>query len=277
MTDINIKILQYDLPQEKEFVHIYPLSDWHLGSAQFDKRKLKEITETIKDDPNGVVLIAGDVLENATRHSVSDIWSQNMTPQEQVEMARDYLWPIREKIVAVTEGNHELRTYKADGFLPLRYLTEILHLDVDRVYSMGPFVLFLGFGDVDRHKGKSSPCVFTVYCKHGDGGGRKMGAKALRMADMGIDVCADVYIMGHVHQQMMFPGLRYEPDVRTRTAVPRPMLFVDSGSFLGWGGYAAQKGYPPTVTGCPIITLWYERSRGERDLIVRRMKGEIII
>ena len=80
--------------------------------------------------------------------------------------------------------------------------------------------------------------------------------------------------MAHVHAQVYFFSFN---DLHTLPGNvmrwPRTMWFVNSGSFLKRGsGYAAAKGYPPTVMGCPVI----EMSGTEHKVVVtmgRRCDG----
>ena len=98
-----------------------------------------------------------------------------------------------------------------------------------------------------------------------------MGGKVNRMADMQSSIIADVYISGHTHQQVAFPREIYIADTMKSTLVPVRSLFVNSGAFLGWGGYGIEQGYPPSVVGAPYIKLWAERMRtGKKDVTMKR-------
>ena len=73
-------------------------------------------------------------------------------------------------------------------------------LGIYEKYSKESSFLFVRFGErSNNHKesngsGKVRKLCYTIYCNHGSGGGRKEGAKAIRLADMASIVDADIYI-----------------------------------------------------------------------------------
>ena len=47
--------------EELDYLNIYPLGDVHIGSKECDMELLKEWVEMVKNDPNGAVVIIGDM------------------------------------------------------------------------------------------------------------------------------------------------------------------------------------------------------------------------
>jgi hypothetical protein len=196
------------------------------------------------------------MLELTTKNSVGDIWGQNMTPWQQIERAAEILRPIKDRIIGACDGNHELRAYKYDGLLPMRSV--LAHLgftqeEIDEKHAMGGLLLFIGMA-IEGYGSRRT--TYTLYSRHGCGGGRRVGGKANRMEDMKSEVLADIYILSHTHQEMAFPSgtMIALPDPRPHLTLMKH-LHVNSGSFLAWGGYAVQYGFPPSVVGCPFIEL----------------------
>lgn len=241
-----------------DHIRLYGLSDWHLGSEYCDRKALQKTINAIQTTPSAYCVLLGDMMDNALKGSVSNVYMSTMNPQSQINEAANILQPIKDKILAITEGNHEARTIKEVGILPMYILALKLGLDVENVYSVGAFVLFLRYGNALR-TGRNN--VFSIYCKHGSGGGGTVGGKANAMDKMKADIVADVYISAHTHQQLAFMREIYIADKQKQTLVSQKSLFVNSGSFLSWGGYAVEKGFSPSPTGTPVIDLWTDRKR----------------
>jgi hypothetical protein len=62
-----------------------------------------------------------------------------------------------------------------------------------------------------------------------------------------------MYVSGHSHSQLVFPRDVFE--VKRNRVVRRRQLFVASGSFLNYEGYAAKMGLTPQKIGAPRIRL----------------------
>jgi predicted phosphodiesterase len=244
-----VKIISFEHPGDT--VRLYPIGDVHLGSVFCDEKELRKVVQRVKDDLDAYVILMGDMLDMTTRNSVGDIWSQTLTPWQQIDRAAELLEPIKDRIIAVTEGNHEDRAFKFDGLLPMRQVAAQLRLDLEKVYApcAGLIDVCLQASDRKAHT--------TIYFKHGFGGGRTMGAKANRMKDMKSEVLADVLIMAHTHEQMAFTSASRVPRVNQgRPYIDEVRhLHVNSNSFLAWGGYATKQGYAPGFTGCPVLEL----------------------
>ena len=264
-----VKILQTDL--EHSEIYLYGLSDQHLGSRFHDARARDRVIREIEKTPNAYILLLGDWMDNALKSSVGSTYEQIMNPHEQIREAAGILYPVRDRIIGVTEGNHEMRSFEEVGLLPMYLLCSKLELNLDRVYSMGAFLLFVGLKGT-KHRRE----VFSIYCKHGAGGGGTIGSKANALNKMKDDIIADVYLCGHTHQNMAFPGKIYLADPNKKKLTEHRRLFVNTGSFLNWGGYAVDKGYAPTTTGAKPIHLWHERVYdGASDTIVKHAYTEI--
>ena len=96
---------------------------------------------------------------------------------------------------------------------------------------------------------------YTVYCNHGSGGGRKEGAKAIRLADMAGIVDADIYIHSHSHLPMVMKQGFFRADVCNSTVTNVTKLFVNTAANLSYGGYGAAQEYKPSSTDTPVIYL----------------------
>ena len=91
---------------------IYPISDVHLGSLEHNEEEWKKFVEMIKDDPKAYIILAGDLMNNTTRSSVSNIFDEVMRPRTQKKKLIEYLTPIKDRILCAVSGNHERRRHR---------------------------------------------------------------------------------------------------------------------------------------------------------------------
>lgn len=82
-----MKVISFDAVTDSDEVIIYPLGDMHIGDAYSTKGELIRVVNKIKDNPNAYCILNGDIVNNATRNSVSDIYSEQMSPMTQVMVA----------------------------------------------------------------------------------------------------------------------------------------------------------------------------------------------
>ena len=111
-----MKVIKHDLPQF-ETLEIYPLADVHIGDSLHDRKRLKQFINEVLEKENRYVIVNGDIINNAVKHGVSDVYAEELTPNQQIEETVNLLNPIKDRILVITEGNHENRTYKQDGIL----------------------------------------------------------------------------------------------------------------------------------------------------------------
>ena len=71
---------------EREDITIIPLSDVHLGAAECMEQRFIQFVKSIADKPNVYVILGGDLINNATRSSVSNIFEERYRPADQKKM-----------------------------------------------------------------------------------------------------------------------------------------------------------------------------------------------
>lgn len=111
-----MKIIRVNLNKENnkimEDITIIPIADVHIGDKLANLKLFKETIERIKNEPNTYTIINGDLCNMALKNSKSDVYSDDLSPMEQVITMVDYLKPIKDKILVIGTGNHEDRTQK---------------------------------------------------------------------------------------------------------------------------------------------------------------------
>lgn len=219
-------------------VNLHLLSDLHIGSAYTDYARLEADITAARDDPNGVVAIAGDVFDmilpgDEKRFRVDKLHPRvrcNDVVNECLEWACDLLWSVNDKIVFISEGNHDNKVSKKHSFDPIRDLCEQLGV------ARGDYAGLLRL----RFNGKKT---YNVGYWHGHGGGAtrmsavKQSGRLLDIFD-GLDACWT----GHRHQRYACPTVRYSPT--PRGLIERKVWLLMSGAYMRNSDYAIEALHP---------------------------------
>ncbi len=236
-----------DLPEEWESLYVIPISDAHIGDPRFNLHKLQGYLEWILSRPNAYTVLNGDILDAAIEGSVGDTYDATMTTGEAIKYAKQLFMPLKDRILGVTEGNHEARITRKTGVSPMDMLAAFL----DVPFDASGLLLKVRFGK--QKNGKK--LAYSIYATHGHGGGRTIGGKANNLGRLGSIVIADCYTQGHIHTAMTYQDAIYIPDLRNNNIMLHRRSYVSSGSFVDWGGYAQRQSYTPGRLGSARIRL----------------------
>lgn len=254
-----MKVINVDLPRELSSIELHTFADEHIGDEHCDLKRLKERIEYVVNTPNAYCVLNGDLIDNATKTSIGDCYANEFNPMEQLKNAVSLFEPLKDKIVAITHGNHENRTYRKEG-IDLSYLLAS-QLGLSSVYTPTSAVLFLRFGKQSCGKketngsGKVRKVCYSLYMLHGSGGGRKEGAKAIRLADMAGIIDCDIYCHAHTHLPMVMKQGFFRIDTRNSTVSFVDKLFVNTAANLKYGGYGEAGEFKPSSQYTPVIYL----------------------
>ena len=254
-----MKSIKIDLPRELPSVEVHTFADEHIGDEHSDIKRLRERIARVENDPLAYCILNGDIIDNATKTSIGDTYTQVFNPMEQLAKAVEIFSPIRDKILCITHGNHENRTYKKEGINLSCLLAKQLGLE-DR-YTPTSAALFVRVGEMTggnketNGSGKYRKICYTMYVLHGSGGGRKEGAKAIRLADMASIIDTDIYIHSHTHLPMVMKQAFHRIDERNSTVAIVDKLFVNTAANLKYGGYGEAGAFKPSSTDTPVIYL----------------------
>ena len=246
-----MKVIKHTLPDFDQ-LQILPLADLHLGDIHSDGKKINEWLAYIKDTPNCYTILNGDLMNTAIKSSVSDSYLETLTPMEQLKQCVKLFEPIKDKILLVTQGNHEVRIAKQDSI----DITELMctQLGIGDRYSPTSALLFVSFGSQTEGHHKGKPVLYSGYCVHGSGaGGRKEGGKINRLADLANIIDADFYVMSHTHLPAIVRNSYYRVNTRHCTVTKVDRLFLNTSSSLEYGGYGEFFSYKPNSLETPMI------------------------
>lgn len=260
-----------DLGNEPRNITIEIFSDLHIGSTKCDYDEIIRRVKLVEEDPNKYCVILGDVVNNTTKTSVGDVYEEPVSPMNQIKKAVDIFRPIKDKILGVTTGNHERRTYKQDG-IDLGYFF-CRELGIEDCYDYAGVVIFVRFGKkihansyrtrkdgtkpLHRERGTNCGAItYSMYITHGDGGcGRTVGGKMNALSRRGDMIDTDIVVMGHTHLPATFRECSWKTDNIHKCITQHEQVFVNASATLDHEEYAEIYGMAPSSKRSPVIGL----------------------
>ena len=248
-----MQMLKHVLPKAEtgDKIRIYLLSDIHIGNVGFHQSLFKRHVQQAADDPNGYVMLLGDVLDAVfvtdKRYAPcagdrdAALSMRNDLINMQAEKATALLAPLRGKILACLIGNHEEAVVRSCSVDPLRIVAH----DLDAPYEAA-YAAYVRLAIPTRRHGN---CHVDFYLHHGAGGGALSGAKINRVERRaGWFATADVVASGHNHKRSLTTNVAL--------SVPRASMHVQEKTqiCMNTGGYL--RGYAQDVAG----SLYTERA-----------------
>ena len=244
-------LIIHEFPERPD-LHIHFIADVHLGAQEHMAKNWEYFCGHVLDDPNAYLIIGGDMINNATRNSVSNIFDETMRPREQKRMMSEMLKPLRKRILCALPGNHEGRSGKDADDDPMYDI--MCKLDLEDLYRENLAFIKIQMGRKDSD-GQKNP-TYTLAATHGAGGGIYTGAAVNRNERFGyvIDGC-DALLVAHSHKPFVTqPGKIYIDRNNNKVSI-KPFKVIVATSWLEYGGYAARKQLLP-ASHCPqVITL----------------------
>lgn len=239
---------------------VYPLADVHLGSEDADVEAFERLVEEIRQDASAYVVLAGDLIDNGLKSSVTNVYRQTMRPAEQKrEMAR-MLSPIRDKIACILPGNHCGRSSKESDDCPAYDIAS--KLDLEDVYRENMAFIRIRLGKDTAHQ---RPYRYFIGVVHGAGGGAQAGSLVNKTdAFMQPIEGLDVLIRAHDHKPYALRTSKIEFDSRRNVMRQRPILEMCSGGWMRYAGYPVRKMLRPVaMPGANKLLLYGDKFRFE--------------
>lgn len=188
----------------------------------------------------------GDYLESATLASPGrSVHEQNLSLDCQYRLCREFLQPIKSRILGLHGGNHEERLRNFADFDLVAQLCADLGCQ-----NLGYSALQV------LHVGEQS---YRVHSRHGASGAMFQHTKLAAAARAEQIADADVYLMGHVHEIGATVRRRFGVGLDGERS-ERKVIVGLTGSFLGYdGSYADMKGLIPGKPGVLKLKLYGDR------------------
>ena len=248
------KKVEYENAAETFTVRFF--SDTHIGNGNCDEALLASDIAEVEADPNSLWVGMGDTCEyiqrGDPRFSTGELanWITTKTTdiaKAERERALGLFSPIKDKCLALLEGNHEW---------------SILQHNERDVYSafaegLGAENVLLGpAGFLRLVFSCKGGRAFTVrfFLTHGWWAGRYTSGTSLPLEQMTGWIDVDVIASGHSHKQVAFPVAKFTCD-RGNNVTQKSTLCLGCGTYLWQTGYAKRKGYRPTQIGGMALTI----------------------
>lgn len=271
-------------PSRKDVFRIVYMSDLHLLAKACAEHDIIRQRDAILNDPYTFWIGGGDYGEfigfgDAKRFDpdavdekvkVADLAQLGKVTYTKV---RDLFMPIRDKCLGMIVGNHEkqymrrLQQEDLHGWLcselGVPNLGYSCFMDVIFCRTTGQSIVPRFADSIPPRRGKirhSGSSSFRIWCHHGAGAAQTKGGKINRLVSFMRHFDADIFFMGHVHDQM---GARIQvltADSKCEKLQNREKIGVISGSYLktyaqGVTSYGEQKGYEPTTLGAAWVSI----------------------
>uniref|UniRef100_A0A6M3LJ42 Hint domain-containing protein n=1 Tax=viral metagenome TaxID=1070528 RepID=A0A6M3LJ42_9ZZZZ len=185
--EIQFEYVAVDLSSSLKVVRIIPTCDAHYGNLYFSEKHFNEQIDYILNVPEAYTVLNGDLVECVTRFSKGDIHKKIGTAGDQRDYMIEKLMPIKHKILAVTQGNHEARIEDVDVSKDIAKALGVYYR------AEGAMVKISFGGGNSGHPEK--PYVYWGYCTHGHGGARTKSSKAVKVERLAAWLHADFYCL----------------------------------------------------------------------------------
>lgn len=225
---------------------IIPVSDVHLGAREHLRKEWDAFVGSVMDKPNVYLMLGGDMLNNGTKTSVSNVYEEVMRPSEAKRQMVTALEPLRERILCAVPGNHERRNKDVDND-PMYDI--MCKLDLEHLFRENMAFVRIGIGDKKANGLRNPTYMFCVAHGHGSSIYTTAAASKAERFGMAIDGI-DCLVVGHTHKPQNAPVGKIKVDPFNNKVSVVPWRLVVSTSWLGYAGYAGQKLLTPTVF-CP--------------------------
>lgn len=226
----------FKCPKEFDYIEILPIHDTHFGNRCCDMKRYFRLRDYIMDKPNRFCVWVGDLMENALPGSKSDPLEQTMSPFEQQELVIKEFTLLKDRSIAIVDGNHEAnRSLRFAGLYPLFTAAAIAGIS-DRFRSAYAVAdISVGTG-ADGHEDRQQR--YVGYITH-----QAKNTKNMSVTDFleGFDFA----FFGHDHDVQSHPREHLVYDRKAKSLSQKSIVTVDCGSYLTFGGYGARGAYKP--------------------------------
>ena len=246
----DFEMITHHFPQREDII-IYPISDVHIGAKEHMEREWADFCDKVLSS-NAYITLGGDLINNATRSSVSNIFEETMRPREQKKLMVEMLTPLKDRILCAVTGNHERRSGKDADDDPTYDI--LCKLDREDLYRENIAFTKIQMGN-PKSCGETNP-TYVIVNIHGAGGGIYTGAAVNRNERFGYTIDGmDLLIVGHSHKPFVTQPGKIKIDTHNNRVSIKPFKVVTTTSWQCFGGYSAQKMLLPSSNAPQIITL----------------------
>lgn len=254
----DFKLIVHKFPDRPD-IEIWPISDVHLGAAEHNTEAWFEFCQSLAKREHAYAVLGGDLVNNATKSSISNCYNEILRPREQKKLMVEMLAPLRDRILAVCTGNHEARNRDVDNDITYDICCK---LDLEPLYRENAAFVKLQFGDNRNGGGRNNP-TYCLAMLHGSCGGALTGGVVNKIERFANIDGADLVLVGHSHKPFVTTPSKLVIDATKNIVFTRPYYVVSMTSWMNYGGYALRKMLPPSSISPQIIRLYGRKKKIE--------------
>lgn len=273
-----MKVITRSIPyRADQKIKLIPLSDIHLGNALCAKKHFKNSVNRYADDPNAYFLFVGDLFDGILPQTHDKRFKQSMLDPDYVsdrpinDCVKDavkILAPIKDRILCMCDGNHELSVMDRCGIDMTGMVLDGLGLSQDvRLGYAGFVILTFPYAAAGSDPGHTKS--LTLYVCHGVGGaGKTEGGFMTTIGNNAKCYQADIQIYGHNHRLGGWDNIVISADRRTKKIKSLREIRLNSGTFLrGFAdgadtSYSEKAQYRPAELGYMKMYLEFSPRNG---------------
>ena len=242
-------------------IKIIPIADVHLGSPECKEQEFISFIDEVANEKNTYLILAGDLIDNGTRSSVTNPFRAKMPPSQQKREMANILGKVQDRILCFVPGNHERRSGKDADDDPTYDIAA--KLDLENLYRENIAFLKIQLGLEKVKDGNARPS-YVIAVTHGSGGGVLTGGGVNKSERFGyVFDGLDALIVGHTHKPYVTQPGKVSIDSRNNKITIKPFKVISATSWLDYGGYAAQKMLLPSTHCLNTLTLKGKIVRGK--------------
>lgn len=226
---------------------VMPFGDMHYGADTCDVELLKSLIDYVLKTPNVLVLLKGDLIENANKESPgASVYTQVIPPQDQKDQLIELLAPIAHRILYSVRGNHGFRSVKGAFLDPEKDISHALGIE----YFVGAVYADIVCED-NGHLFK-----WEFMSMHGNSHSSTPEGRIKILRKKSEFHSADIYTMGHVHDLQHLYDYEIVRNPQKLTLDIKKRYYVICGTTMNyWKSYAEEWVLQPNKTGFAKIHL----------------------
>ena len=271
-----------------DVIKIWLISDVHWMSRGCDEVLFNKTLKEIENDPYSFWIGLGDYVDlvgyNDKRFDANCLadWVKIEHLGQLGQIGRQHMKekfsPIKHKCLGLLLGNHEVKymqhNQQEDWHAWLCTELGVQNLGYSCMFRLIFKRTVAKYPVLSKKSGKNGFArAYTIFAHHGAGASTTRGGKTNRMSKFMSDFDADIFLMGHVHEQVPVPKVRLGIDSVGKNIAERQQMGLINGSLLRTYesgprvGYGEMKGYSPVQLG--MASLEFTPDKGVIDVRTR--------
>ena len=242
-------------------VKVYAVGDLHAGAIQSNLKGWERFNQIILDDPKAYVIFLGDMMNNATKSSVSNPYEDIMRPRDQKIYLKEHLADLAkaDRILAILPGNHENRSLKEADDSPMYDVAA--KLDLEDIYRDNLALIKLNVGTTRYNS-------YVILATHGSGGGKLTGSTVNNYERFAVNwEGVDIFYFGHSHKPFVTKPNKITVDLTHSFVSQHDTIVTTGASWMAYGGYPIRSLMGPAHQADPdqpMVALFSGKQRDKR-------------